>query len=142
MGQVTAHTKLDRVNLFLWQHLDINSDILLSVVTLSSEEIISFFVRHKSHLLNMFEYAEVLFNICKSIWKALLARFSCQMYFNSSIFFAYFSHHESLFEWCLCQTYMYIHFFVVASSGPTIALYEMVFHSIPNTLVKWSMSID
>ena len=90
--------KLDRENLFLWRHLDINSNLLLSVVTLSAEEIISFFVKHKSHLLDMFVYAEVLFNICQSIRKILLARFSCQMYFDSSVSFVYFAR-QKLIMW-------------------------------------------
>ena len=55
-----ARAKLDRENLFWWRNLDITSDFLLSVVALSAEEIISFSVRHRSHLLGMFEYAEVL----------------------------------------------------------------------------------
>ena len=38
--------KLDNENLFLWRHLDINSDLLLSVVALSTEEIVSFSVKN------------------------------------------------------------------------------------------------
>ena len=52
--------KFNREDLFRWRHLDINSDLLLSVVALSAEEIISFSVRHRLHVLDMFEYTEVL----------------------------------------------------------------------------------
>ena len=91
-GHVTAREELDRENLFWWRHLDTNSERLLSNVRLSAEEIISFSVIHKSHRFDTFEYAEALLRMFQSIWKALPAFLSCQMYFDSSVRLAYLSY--------------------------------------------------
>ena len=88
--------------------------------------IFDFYPRGKYSLNICLTTLSFFFNICQSIRKVLLARFSCQIYFNSSVLFAYFfprklmhcTVREPLFDY-------YIHFCVVVSLVLTLAFYKI-----------------